>query len=132
MIYEILDQWTSGETLVRLQPQFIPFRTIIEYIKQAQAITDWFVKNLACNIIMFMPYGFLYPFTGKIRKSLFRRTITAACLTSVGIEIFQYVSAFGCCDIDDVILNTFGAVLGFGIYTLVIKAVKKVQINKGL
>lgn len=66
MIYEILDQWTSGETLVRLQPQFIPFRTIIEYIKQAQAITDWFVKNLACNIIMFMPYGFYILLQGKL------------------------------------------------------------------
>lgn len=62
LVSNTIKGWMKGAEVARLTPQLIPFKTIIPYIQQARAITDWFVKNLACNIIMFMPYGFLYPF----------------------------------------------------------------------
>lgn len=125
MISESVQAWIGGDEIIRLKPQFVPFGTIIPYIEQAHELSDWFVKNLACNIIMFMPYGFLYPIVTRKQDCLLIRTVCSACLLSAGIEITQYITAFGCCDIDDVILNTLGAVIGFGIY----RAVYKKMIN---
>ena len=76
---------------------------------------------------MFMPYGFLYPFVMEksIQKNC-RRTILSACILSVCIEIFQYISAFGHCDIDDVILNTVGAAFGYGLYLIAVKIINRI------
>ncbi|WP_302626666.1 VanZ family protein [uncultured Eubacterium sp.] len=123
MISESVQAWIGGGEIIRLKPQFVPFGTIIPYIEQAHELSDWFVKNLACNIIMFMPYGFLYPIVTRKQDCLLIRTVCSACLLSAGIEITQYITAFGCCDIDDVILNTLGAVIGFGIYRAVYKKI---------
>ena len=55
-------KWMNGEDVVRMSPQWMPFKTIISYVRQVQSVKDWFFKNLACNIIMFVPYGFLTPY----------------------------------------------------------------------
>ena len=127
LVSNTIKGWMKGAEVARLTPQLIPFKTIIPYIQQARAITDWFVKNLACNIIMFMTYGFLYPFVMEksIQKNC-RRTILSAFILSVCIEIFQYISAFGHCDIDDVILNTVGAAIGYGLYLIAVKIINRI------
>lgn len=123
MTRESIEALLSGGEIVRIKPQFVPFGTIIPYIEQAHELSDWFVKNLACNIIMFMPYGFLYPIVTRKQDCLLIRTVCSACLLSACIEIIQYITAFGCCDIDDIILNTLGALIGFGLYRLVYKII---------
>lgn len=118
-------EWRNGAEVIRLKPQLVPFGTIIPYIKQAHVISDWFVQNLACNIVMFVPYGILYPnIIHKENKC--RRTILSACIVSVCVEIFQYVSAFGHCDIDDVILNVAGTALGLGVYVVIKKITDRI------
>lgn len=121
MVSSSIRAWKNGAEVVRLEPQLIPFRTIIPYIRQARAISDWFVKNLVCNIVMFVPYGILYPSLTKKQKNKCRRTILSACIISVCIEVFQYISAFGHCDVDDVILNLAGTAMGYGIYCILKK-----------
>lgn len=103
----------AGEHIARLDPQWIPFKTIIDYVGKAHAITDWFVKNLACNVIMFMPFGFLLPCFSKLKGW---KLVLAGCLLSIAIEVLQYAAAIGQMDIDDVILNTAGTALGYGIF----------------
>lgn len=65
LVSNTIKGWMKGTEVVRLTPQLIPFKTIIPYIQQARAITDWFVKNLACNIIMFSPTVFVPLCYGK-------------------------------------------------------------------
>ncbi len=59
---------------------------------------------------MFVPYAlFLYIIFG-VRNSLF--IVGSACIISMSIETIQHFFAIGKPDIDDVIFNTLGAVLG--------------------
>lgn len=117
--------WLDGGDVTRMSPQLKPFDTIVLYVKNVQAVTDWFFKNLACNIIMFIPYGLLTPLFMKKWKYMGIKVAVSAIVTSLSIEIFQYATAFGLCDIDDVILNVAGAILGYAIYKLIHKFVNK-------
>lgn len=120
-----IKHWMNGGEFVRAKPQLIPFETIVDYVKQVHSLTDWFIKNLACNIIMFMPYGFLTPFFMKPCKYMWAKVVLTAALVSGGIEIFQFVTALGLCDIDDLILNVIGAVPGYLLYKLLYSVVYK-------
>lgn len=110
--------WMDGGEFVRGEPQLVPFKTTILYIKHVHSLTDWFFKNLACNLIMFIPYGFLTPMFMKPYKHMGLKVMLTATLVSVGIEIFQYITALGLCDIDDVMLNVISAMIGYGIYVI--------------
>ncbi len=118
MVSSAIKYRMDGGNFGRVAPQFVPFKTIISYVSQVQTVSDWFFENLACNIIMFMPYGFLVPMIIKKQKFLCFRVIVSGGFLSILIEIFQYITALGVCDIDDVILNTLGTALGFGIYKI--------------
>lgn len=118
LVIDTFKRWMEGESTDRLQPQLIPFKTIVFYIQNVQAVYDWFFKNLAANILMFMPFGFLCPFLMKKEHRKGWRVALAGCLLSTFIEIFQYVAAIGQCDVDDVILNVIGVCIGYEIYKL--------------
>lgn len=129
MIRGVINAWLDGGDVNRLPLQLIPFKTIIFYVSHVQTIYDWFFKNLACNVIMFAPYGFLVPLISK-KINIGRKVILSGCIFSVLIEIFQYITALGLCDIDDVILNTLGVLLGFGIYKIAKNVLVKFKRSK--
>ena len=68
------------------------------------------VQNLQ-NIAFFIPFGALLPV--KNWKAVF---ITAVVF-SVLIEFVQYIGGYGLAELDDVICNTLGAMIGFWIWT---------------
>jgi glycopeptide antibiotics resistance protein len=76
------------------------------------------VLNLAGNIIAFMPMGFLLPIVFK-RLNKFQNTVLVSLFFTVLIEVSQYILAVGVSDIDDVILNLAGAVIGYLIYIFI-------------
>lgn len=118
MFNGILERWRTGEpSRFMTETNYIPFKVIIDYIKQVHSFDDWFIKNLACNIIMFIPFGFLVPLFVK-RNKLWQVVIYGIIL-SIIIEFIQVVLTVGTGDIDDVILNSFGLLIGFGIYKLI-------------
>ncbi len=120
-----MDIWKPGR--IRADMRLVPFKTIIDYVGNVQSITDWFFKNLMCNILMFMPYGLMLPFIIDKKKASIKCCIFGIVL-SLLIEIIQYVLAIGIFDIDDIILNLFGVILGYIIY--VILAIAKNKLNK--
>ena len=68
--------------------------------------------NLAGNIVMFVPLGALLPAAdGKVRK--FFRTFFAAFGVIVAVEVLQLFTLLGSCDVDDLILNMIGVVMGY-------------------
>ncbi len=69
-----------------------------------------FFEDFIGNILMFMPYPFFLYFLFDI-KNKFSILLYAFTLSS-GIELVQYIRGIGVTDIDDVLLNTFGAYLG--------------------
>lgn len=76
------------------------------------------------NIIMFIPYGFIMPILfGYFEKM--RRCIVLGMISSVLIETFQYITARGKAQIDDVLLNTSGMMIGWILFTLVAHSYRK-------
>lgn len=71
------------------------------------------------NVLFFIPFGFLFPW--KKWKPVF----VSAFLTSAIIEATQFIFNLGWCELDDVISNTAGALVGFGLYVIVHKLIYK-------
>lgn len=102
----------------------IPFVTIVEYFQfvlSGNRITG--ILNIAGNLIIFLPLGYmtavLFP---KMRK--LTRIFVLASAFSLVIEIFQYVFMCGRADIDDVLLNTLGGVIGYWAFVIVSRLLK--------
>lgn len=70
-----------------------------------------YIKNTILNIILFVPLGYLVPAVWKNYRSLKTMFIMGFAF-SVGIEILQ-IFTFRLTDIDDLITNTAGAVIGY-------------------
>ena len=92
----------------------IPFATIIEYIIGVisnDINTNIVIINFATNLLLFAPMGFFIPvlFQSKI-KNIKQFVIMIIILTLI-VEILQFITYRGSTDIDDIILNTIGAVI---------------------
>ena len=101
-------------------PNFIPFRTIFSYLERlfnSTIITNIVVTNLLGNLVMFVPMGMALPvlFSEKLKIIVF--TIFLVIIN----EITQFITFTGSADIDDIILNTIGAMIGYGIIKIIIK-----------
>jgi glycopeptide antibiotics resistance protein len=84
------------------------------------------LENILGNVGLFFPLGIFLPIAFRHFRSLWR-TVAGALLCSAAIEIIQYFEKFfgsyRSVDIDDVILNTIGAAVGFAFYKLVISRI---------
>ena len=106
-----------------------PFKVIRLFVVNYDIIPfHMFFLNIFGNILCFMPFGFLLKAaTGN--KLPFGLCILAAAGTSTLFEFLQYFFAVGVGDIDDVILNTAGAALGFLVYHFFLKIARKNKNN---
>ena len=75
------------------------------------------LTEIVLNILMLIPVGFLLPFL--VRK----HTVLYGFLCSLCIEVFQLVTKRGYFEIDDLIHNTLGVVIGVGLYRLFVKLI---------
>ena len=81
-----------------------------------------FLRQVALNIIMTVPFGFLFPLTHKGNGKFFR-TVFFCFLMSLGIELLQpLVNDFRSSDITDLITNVIGGAVGYILF-LVFKPV---------
>ena len=70
------------------------------------------ITNLLGNVIGFIPYGFILPVIArKCRSGFF--IILSGFGISLLVETIQLITKVGCFDVDDLILNTLGAALGY-------------------
>ena len=83
---------------------------------------DW--RNIILNICMFMPFGFLLPLGFQHCKS-FWITSLAGFLFTVIIEVAQLNFHLGMFELDDLMNNTLGTMIGFGLYILYAKWILK-------
>lgn len=119
LLAAILFRSRVGERSVNL----IPFRTIGDYLADltgAAYLRAFALQNLVANIIIFIPLGvyvILFNRDKRIWKNLLI-VLNAAVLA----EVVQTVFKLGHGDVDDVILNCFGGLLGIllckGLYRL--------------
>lgn len=99
-------------SLVSIQP--IPLKTTIE---AATLGLYSLVYHTIGNMVWFLPFGFLAPIVYP--KISMKKVVCFAGLMSIGIEILQFVCQSGISDIDDTILNVFGAMVGYLVYVTI-------------
>ena len=96
----------------------IPFRTIKHYFKVRNILNpSVFIINVYGNIAAFMPFGFLMPFV-KCKSDKWRWILLSSIILSLFIELTQITLGVGVIDVDDVVLNVAGGILGYIFYKL--------------
>ena len=68
------------------------------------------------NILLFVPFGILYPVAVPGRWKYF--TVLTGMIISVVIETVQLVTQRGYCQLDDVVMNTLGSLVGYVIFVI--------------
>lgn len=90
----------------------VPFKTIINYLKNFDSLysNSSILYNLLGNFVACMPFAFFIPllFKKQNKSKTFLITIT---LIVLGVELTQFLTLSGSCDIDDFILNISGALI---------------------
>ena len=86
----------------------VPFRVIKNYLRiftrpANRIFLPYALTNFLGNILLFIPLGFFPP-------------MLLVLGIMVTVEILQMLLLVGTCDVDDIILNAFGASIGYGIF----------------
>jgi glycopeptide antibiotics resistance protein len=101
----------------------IPFRTVLFYLSGGLSL-HLAVWNLAGNLALLGPLGFLSPYVfPKVQTA--RQVFVLSFLVSLGIEAVQLLTGLGSFDVDDLILNVAGAMLGWLVYRGVAALVRR-------
>ena len=90
---------------------FIPFKEIFRY----QIGSRLFIKNIVGNILLFLPYGYFasyYLNNKKLWPTALLTIIVSFTIETVQLKIGRTF------DVDDIILNTCGGIIGGFIYSL--------------
>ena len=94
---------------------FVPFVHLDDYPNASEA---WL--NFIGNTTMFIPIGIIFPIVYK-ELNTHKKVIVAGVVFSLAIEISQLLFYDRCSDIDDLVLNSLGYIVGYGILLLVRK-----------
>lgn len=111
-------EFASTAEFFERMANFIPFRNITFYIKSifdGQVNPSTIFLNLVGNLAVTIPLGVYLPFFFPKLRSLKRLVllVAAVILFKECLELFFVMGFF---DLDDIILNTLGAVIGYGLW----------------
>ena len=99
----------------------ILFKEIKRFIIYREQL-GWFtvLANLLGNVLIFLPFGMMVPFLTKHFKR-FWGVVLLSFELSLMVELIQLVTKVGSCDVDDILLNTIGGMLGFACYAIAVR-----------
>ena len=84
----------------------VPFKTVMQYFNRGTV--SQFAVNIVGNLICLMPLGILLPLNFEKQRRTWIFLLTCVLIVSA-VEIIQFATLSGSCDIDDLILNVSGA-----------------------
>lgn len=97
----------------------LPFHSIRENLEYGRKPISW---DMIDNMVMFVPIGIIYCYYQ--RNFVVYKAIILSFSTTLLIECAQFVLKTGVVDIDDLIINTLGGLLGVLLYVLLSKLSK--------
>lgn len=111
------------DTMRQLKYNFTPFWS---YVEIANGDKTGLLSENIMNIVVFVPVGVLFGVStsqwrkieGSRLKGWTAAFFVGLCL-SIGIEALQFVLIKGFSEVDDVMHNTMGCLIGYGIYKLI-------------
>lgn len=104
----------------------VPFSTIISYIDRLvthKINTSIVILNIFVNLILFAPMGVFIPLLFNQKINNIKKFVLLITVSSLTVELLQFLTYRGATDIDDIILNTIGATFVYAIMQT--KLVKK-------
>jgi glycopeptide antibiotics resistance protein len=107
-------------------PNFLPFSTILPYLLGRNGAVIGGI-NILGNILLLVPVGFLFPFV--YRKMTWNKCLVAAISAGLIIELMQAGLRIGIFDVDDVILNGLGVIIGYWIFAMVTKGSRRKKLK---
>lgn len=129
----LLALWLIGGLVFTLQPAYplpgqvvddnlVPFHTLAIYWRNLGS--EFWMRNLFGNLVLLLPLGLLGPIALPALDR-WGRIALVALLYSVAIEVIQLAVPDRSADIDDVIVNVAGALLGLAMW----RAVRRLPTN---
>lgn len=99
----------------------VPFQEIKRFVMYWRAIDNPFLVliNLLGNVFAFVPFGALIRWVIN-RKVKWYQVVGYTFLFSLCVELLQLVAKVGVFDVDDLILNTIGGLVGFWVYYILL------------
>lgn len=103
-----------------------PFRTIRNLLHAARFYLEHYgsmyyvhfaIRNVGGNLLLFIPLGVFLPMLWKRQRKFWLCLLTVMGLISM-VEALQLFTTLGSMDVDDLILNTVGASLGFAFWRM--------------
>jgi glycopeptide antibiotics resistance protein len=121
MISAMLNGWSIQGVIRSIRAaNIIPFRTIFNSLFNAQLVVE--LPTLIYNILAFVPLGILLPLISDKARN-WRVVLLVGVIVSLSLEVIQLVTLLGEADIDDVILNVTGTLIGYGVFAMAQKIV---------
>lgn len=109
-----LELFSSNRNFIR-SVNAIPFNTIYSYLSGSLNVPPIVaVSNVLGNIILFVPLGIYLQLLMKNKKIWI--SIRIVFLFPLFVEMFQFMLGLGAADVDDMILNCSGGLIGIFIY----------------
>ena len=136
VLFISVDSTNRNSYFVKREIHLVPFSNTVKgfqdlytgayQLSKSQIPYYWYLlgRNIIGNIILFIPLGFFLPLLFK-KASSFRSIFLFTLIASLNIEILQYLFMKGVCDIDDIIYNIVGTLLGFYLLQFLLKAYSK-------
>ena len=95
------------------------FKEIRRFFKYRDSLGNMaVVLNLVGNVVAFVPFGMILPIMNRRFRSSFYMTFLTFEFSLI-VELIQLVCKVGSFDVDDLLLNTIGGILGYLIFALV-------------
>ncbi|MDO5147146.1 MAG: VanZ family protein [Eubacteriales bacterium] len=120
---------TEGYSTYRYN--LMPFEEIRQFIVYREYVsTEAFVLNLIGNLFVFFPIGVLVPLW-RTKKTGGFLILRYTFLCTLCIETLQLITKVGVFDVDDLMMNTLGGMIGWVCYCAALKFFRYVGRRKG-
>ena len=112
----------SSTHFQEVTPQLIPFKSIFQYVTaiQLENKVSASLSNVLGNIVLFVPWGFLIAQTFIFLRNWLLVSLSSLALSLLA-EVIQFTFKVGVFDVDDIILNTLGGIVGYTIWKKTMK-----------
>lgn len=124
------DRYGRGTRFIEYRYNFKPFAEIHRYVTYNEHFTmENIITNLIGNVLVFVPVGFLVPIIKKEGVNVFTILRISFCMT-LFIEVIQLAFRIGVFDVDDLIMNTAGGILGYVIFKMTQRWYRRLYLYK--